>query len=146
MVSPICISNYKEDPIKGNLEHQWPLGVTFEISISNFLKTKLNYNNSKNFQNGVVCCILIGILRVPNVVRSLKFASLQNNILRLTEANKQVKRDEVAPKATGAISGAILSLCLGFLMVRLHLLHYLLPSLLCCVCLHYALSCQISFL
>lgn len=59
----------------------------------------------------MLCCILIGILRVPNVVRSSKFASLQN-ILRLTEANKQVKRDEVASKATGAISGTILSLCL----------------------------------
>jgi len=81
----MCISNWT-NLTKGNLEYQWPLWETFEIPKFNSLKAKMDYSNSKvsrtewndDFD---------WYFEASQCYQKFKIASLQNKILRLTEAN-----------------------------------------------------------
>ena len=75
------------DGTKGNLEYQWPLWETFEISNLNFLKTKLDYNRSK-FSRTEWNAYFDWYFEASQGYQWSKMASLQNKILRLTGANK----------------------------------------------------------
>lgn len=101
----------KTDVTKDKLEYQWPLWETFEISKLNFLKTELDHNSSKPFRTEWYACF-DWYLKTSHHYLKLKIASLQNKILRLTEANKQLKKDEMVPKASG--SSSLVSPALSF--------------------------------
>ena len=106
---------------KGNLEYQRPFWGTFKISKLNFLKTELDYNSSE-ISRAEWYAYFNWHFKASKHYQKPKTASLQNKILRLTEANKWLKKDKMAPEVSGSSS---------WLRLRLHLWHRLsLPWLL----------------
>ena len=101
----------KTDLTKDKLEYQWPLWESFEIPNLNFLKTELDHNSSKPFRTEWYACF-DWYLKTSHHYPKLKIAFVQNKILRLTEANKQLRKDEMVPKASG--SSSLVSAALSF--------------------------------
>ena len=72
--------------------------------------------------------ILIGILRLPNIICSLKLTKIDLKLIRLRQTNDQKER--MAPQASGYASRAILSSLPQLLVLRSHLQCHLPASLL----------------
>lgn len=100
---------------------------------SNLISLKPNWTTTaQNFPELSGMLISIGILRFPNVIRNLKIASLQNEILRLTEASNWFKRNKMVPDGTGSASRATLSVFFLLFTSRLCLQRHLPSSHLHC--------------
>ena len=85
----MCISKWTNLP-KGNLAHQWPLWGTFEIP--KLIKRNWTIIALKFLKlNGTP--IINWYFEDSKCYQEPKIASLQNKILRATEANKQLKKD-----------------------------------------------------
>lgn len=84
---------------KDNLEYQWPRQGTLEIPRLAFLKAKLD-NNSVNISRTEQDVYFDWHLELSKHCREPKFASLQNEILRVTEANTLLENDKMAPTAS----------------------------------------------
>ena len=98
------------------------------LKSSNLISLKPNWTTiAQNFPKLSGMLISVGILRFPNVIRNLKIASLQNEILRLTEANNWFKRNKMVPDGWGSASRATLSVFLLPFTSRLCLQRHL-PS------------------
>ena len=73
----------RTDPIKDKLGSQQPSQGTFEIPKLNFSKAKLDHNSSKISRTE-----WNAYFEAAKYYQESKIASLQNKILRLTEANR----------------------------------------------------------
>ena len=76
--------------IKGNSECWWPWRRTFENLKLNFLKIDLDNHSSRDSQNGMECLFWL-VFWGFQCFHKPKIASLQDKILILNEANKQLK-------------------------------------------------------
>ena len=93
------------DLVKGNLEHQWPLWGTFEIPKLVFLKTKDNLklgfmdNHNSKISQTEWNAYFDWYFEASKYYQEPILASLQNEISRLTEANKQLKKEKMGSEA-----------------------------------------------
>ena len=78
------------DLTKNNLEHPWPLWGTFELPKVTFLKTKVD-SHSFEIAQTEWNTYFDGYFEASKHYQESNIASLQNEILRLTEANKQLQ-------------------------------------------------------
>lgn len=96
---------------KDNLEYQWPRRGTLEIPRLAFLKAKLD-NNSVKISRNEQDVYFDWHLELSKHCREPKFASLQNEILRVTEANmllemvKWLPQPPARPPSVTAVSQA----------------------------------------
>lgn len=98
------------------------------LKSSDLISLKANWTTiAQNFPELSRMFISVGILRFPNIIRNLKIASLQNEILRLTEANNWFKRNKMVPDGSGSASRTTLSVILLLFTSRLCHQHHL-PS------------------
>ena len=93
---------------KSNLEHQWPLWGTFEIPKLTFLKAELD-NHSSKISQIEWNAYFDWCFETSKCYQGPEIASLQNKILRLTQANKWLKKEKMASEASGSSSLASLS-------------------------------------
>ena len=90
------------------------------LKSSDLIFLKPNWTTiAQNFPELSGMLISVGILRFPNIIRNLKIVSLQNEILRLTEANNWFKRNKMAPDGSGSASRTTLSVILLLFTSRL---------------------------
>lgn len=101
MFKSSCPSSYVflikwADVTKGILDNQLPLWGNFETLKLNFLKAELDYNSFKFSRKKMDCLVWFVFGASKHYPEPTVTFFLQNKILRLTEANTWLRKDEIA--------------------------------------------------